>query len=137
MFLAAYDERVKAAAGNAAAAFFRHNPDVLEWSRDRWYVYFKPLREDLQKGEMPPIDFHEIMALVAPRAYLDISGLNDGHRGTQKQRVLMLLTVSEIWQRLGGEDRFAFWVHGKGHSVPPEARELMGTWLTEQLTAPP
>lgn len=136
MFLAAYDDRVKAAAGNAAAAFFRHNPDVLEWSRDRWYVYFKPLREDLMKGEMPPIDFHEIMALVAPRAYLDISGLNDGHRATQKQRVLMLVTVSEIWQRLGAEERFAFWVHGKGHAVPPEARELMGNWLTEQLAAP-
>ena len=136
MFLAAYDDRVKAAAGNAAAAFFRHNPDVLEWSRDRWYVYFKPLREDLIKGEMPPIDFHEIMALVAPRAYLDISGLNDGHRATQKQRVLMLVTVSEIWQRLGAEERFAFWVHGKGHAVPPEARELMGNWLTEQLAAP-
>ncbi|MCA9041032.1 MAG: dienelactone hydrolase family protein, partial [Planctomycetaceae bacterium] len=40
MFLAAYDDRVKAAAGNCAASFFRHNSGVTHWSRDHWYVYF-------------------------------------------------------------------------------------------------
>ncbi len=34
-FLAAYDQRVAAAAGNCSASTFRHNPRVLEWSRDR------------------------------------------------------------------------------------------------------
>ena len=68
-FLAAYDDRIKAAASNCAASFFRHNPRVEAWSRDRWYVYFKPIREGLLRGELPPIDFHEIIALIAPRAF--------------------------------------------------------------------
>ncbi len=133
IFLAAYDERIKAAADNCAAAFFRHNPDVLEWSRDRWYVYFRPIRAGLLEQRMPPIDFHEIMALVAPRAFLDVSALDDGHRGTQRQRVLMLMEVAEIWRVLDADDEFAFFVHGQGHSVPAETRALIYTWLDERL----
>lgn len=133
MFLAAYDDRVKAAVCNCAAAFFRHNPDVLEWSRDRWYVYFKHLRPDLLRGELPAIDFHEIMALVAPRAFLDVSGLNDGRRGTQRQRVLMLMKVMEAYQWEDAEAKFGFFVHGRGHSVAHESRELIYGFLDSEL----
>ena len=58
-FLAAYDERIKASACNCGASFFRHNPRVEAWSRDRWYIYFKPIRKKLLAGALPPIDFHE------------------------------------------------------------------------------
>lgn len=133
MFLAAYDERIKAAAGNCAAAFFRHNPEVLEWSRDRWYVYFKPIRAGLMERQMPPIDFHEIMALTAPRAFLDVSGLNDGYGPTQRQRVLMLLEVARVWEFHERPQDFGFFVHGMGHSVPHETRELIYAWLDVRL----
>lgn len=125
MFLAAYDERVKAAACNCAASFFRHNPRVLDWSRDRWYVYIKHLREGLVRGELPKIDFHHIMALAAPRAYLDVSAVNDGNPGTQRQRVLMLMKVMEVYELEGVPQQFSFFVHGKGHAVPHESRELI------------
>jgi len=66
-FLAAYDERIKAAACNCGASFFRHNPNVEAWARDHWYVYLKHVRPGLLEGRLPPIDFHEIIALIAPR----------------------------------------------------------------------
>ncbi|MGI9428868.1 MAG: dienelactone hydrolase family protein, partial [Bythopirellula sp.] len=72
-FLAAYDDRIRASVCNCGGAFFRHNPKVEAWSRDRWYVYFKPIRHDLLQGQLPPIDFHEIISLIAPRAFLDVS----------------------------------------------------------------
>jgi len=50
IFLAAYDERVKAAACNCGATFFRHNPRVEAWARDHWYVYFKHIRPELLEG---------------------------------------------------------------------------------------
>ena len=31
---------------------------------------YKAIREGLLNKEMPPIDFHEIIALIAPRAFL-------------------------------------------------------------------
>jgi cephalosporin-C deacetylase-like acetyl esterase len=137
IFLAAYDERVKAAACNCAASFFRYNDAVKEWSRDRWYVYFKHIRPGLLEGKLPPIDFHEIMALIAPRALLDISAINDGVEATQRQRVLMNMEVMKAFELEHASDRFAFFVHGKKHSVPEESRELIASWLKSQLHESP
>ena len=133
IFLSAYDTRVKAAVDNCSAAFFRHNSSVTEWSRDRWYVYFKHIRPQLLEGQLPPIDFHEVMALSAPRAFLDVSALNDGPRLTQKQRVLMLLKVADVYELLGVPQNFEFFVHQRGHSMPVETRELMAAFFDAHL----
>lgn len=133
IFLAAYDERLKAAACNCGASFFRHNPGVDNWARDHWYVYFKHLRPGLLKGELPPIDFHEIIALIAPRAFLDVSGLNDGDPLVQRQRVLMLTSVMGVYDLLGASPNFAFFVHGRGHSFAYESRELICGWFDSHL----
>ncbi|MCH9652647.1 MAG: dienelactone hydrolase family protein [Planctomycetes bacterium] len=133
MFLAAYDERVQAAAGNCSASFFRQNLRVEAWARDHWYIYFKHIRPELMEGELPPIDFHEIMALIAPRAFLDLSGLNDGNPLTQRQRILMLLKVMDVYEIEKAPQNFAFFVHGKGHSVAHESRELMYGWMDSNL----
>ncbi len=132
-YLAAYDERIRASVCNCGGSFLRHNPNVEAWARDRWYVYLKPIRPMLLKGELPPIDVHEIIALIAPRAFLDVSGLNDGVPLTQRQRVLMLLKIADVYQLLDKPENFAFFVHGRGHSVPHEARELIYGFLDAHL----
>lgn len=132
-FLAAYDERIKAAAANCAATFFRHNPRAEAWARDRWYVYFKHLRPGLLKGELPPIDFHGIISLIAPRAFMDLSGLNDGNPGTQRQRVLMLTKLMDVWELEQAPQNFSFYVHGRGHSVAHESRQLIYGWMDTHL----
>ncbi len=132
-FLAAYDDRIRAAAANCAATFFRHNPRVEAWSRNRWYVYFKPIREGLLNGEMPPIDMHEIIALIAPRAFLDLSALNDGNPGTQRQRVLMLTKIMDIYELEQAPENFSFYIHGRGHSVAHESRSLMYGFMDAHL----
>lgn len=136
IFLAAYDDRLKVAACNCGASFFRHNPGVDNWSRDRWYVYFQHLRPDLLQGELPSIDFHEIIALIAPRAFLDVSALNDGDPLVQRQRVLMLTSVMGVYELQGASQNFAFFVHGRGHSVAHESRELIYGWLDSHLKLP-
>jgi len=135
-FLAAYDDRIKASACNCGASFFRHTPRVEAWSRDHWYVYFKPIREGLLKGEMPPIDFHEIIALIAPRAFLDLSGLNDGHGPTQRQRLLMLMKIMDVYELEGAPQSFGFYVHGRGHSVAHESRQLIYGFMDTHLKPP-
>ena len=136
IFLAAYDERIKAAACNCGASFFRHNPGVENWARDHWYVYFKHIRSGLLDGRLPPIDFHEIIALIAPRAFLDLSGLNDGYPLTQRQRVLMLTRVMDVYERQEVPQNFAFYVHGRAHSVAHESRQLMYGWMDTHLKPP-
>ncbi len=132
-FLAAYDDRIKVSACNCGAAFFRHNSGVTHWSRDHWYVYFGHIREGLLEGQLPPIDFHEIIALIAPRAFLDVSALNDGNPLTQRQRVLMNIKIMDVYELVEAPDNFAFFVHGRGHSVKHESRQLIYGWLDSHL----
>ena len=136
MFLAAYDERIKAAAGNCGASFFRHNSGVQHWARGHWYVYFKHIRPGLLEGKLPPIDFHEIIALIAPRAYLDVSALNDGAPLTQRQRPLMLMRVMDVYELEEAPQNFAFFVHGRGHSAPHESRAVIYAFLDSHLKPP-
>jgi len=136
IFLAAYDERIRAAACNCGATFFRHNRRVEAWARDHWYVYFKHIRPGLLEGKLPPIDFHEIIALIAPRAFLDLSGLNDGDPLTQRQRILMLVRVMDVYELEKAPQNFAFYVHGRGHSVAHESRQLMYGWMDTHLKPP-
>ncbi|MEZ6076571.1 MAG: hypothetical protein R3C56_13205 [Pirellulaceae bacterium] len=96
----------------------------------------QPIREGLLKAELPPIDFHEIIALIAPRAYLDLSGLNDGHGPTQRQRLLMLMKIMDIYELEEAPQNFAFYVHGRGHSVAHESRQLMYGWMDTHLKPP-
>ncbi|MCF6285724.1 MAG: dienelactone hydrolase family protein, partial [Candidatus Hydrogenedentes bacterium] len=136
IFLAAYDERIKAAASNCAAPSFRHNPGVINWARDHWYTYFKHLRPGLLNNELPPIDFHHMVALVAPRPMLQIVALNDGNPGTQRQRVLMMLSIAKLYDIVEAPENYAFFVHGRGHSVPHETRQLMYGWMDNYLKPP-
>ena len=132
-FLAAYDERIKASACNCGGAFFRHNPRIEAWARNHWYVYFKHIRPGLLQGKLPPIDFHEVIALIAPRAFMDVSGLNDGNPLTQRQRVLMNLKIMDIYELEKAPQNFAFFVHGRGHSVAHESRQLIYGWMDSHL----
>lgn len=135
-FLAAYDERIKAAAGNCSAAFFRHNPGVEHWARNRWYVYFGHVRPMLLAGQLPPIDMHEIIALIAPRPFLDLSGLNDGSPLIQRQRVLMNLAIMSVYELEDAPAHFAFYSHGQGHSIHHDSRMLIYAWLDKHLKPP-
>jgi len=132
-YLAAYDDRLKACVCNCGGSFLRHNPQVEAWARDRWYVYLKPIRPLLLKGELPDIDTHEIIALIAPRAFMDVSALNDGIPLTQRQRTLMLLKIADVYELTGKPENFAFFIHGRGHSVPHESRELIYGFLDTHL----
>ena len=132
-YLAAYDDRLKACVRNCGGSFLRHNPQVEAWARDRWYVYLKPIRPLLLKGELPDIDTHEIIALIAPRAFMDVSALNDGIPLTQRQRALMLLKIADVYELVGKPENFAFFIHGRGHVVPHESRELIYGFLDAHL----
>ncbi len=135
-YLAAYDERIQAAACNCGGSFLRHNTNVEAWARDHWYVYFRHLRPTLLAGKLPPIDVHEIIALIAPRAFLDLFGLNDGRPLTQRQRLLMNAKIMDVYELEGASQNFAFYAHGQGHSVNHDARMLMYAWMDKHLKPP-
>jgi hypothetical protein len=64
---------------------------------------------------------------------MDVSALNDGIPLTQRQRALMLLKIADVYELTGKPENFAFFIHGRGHSVPHESRELIYGFLDTHL----
>ncbi len=136
IFLAAYDTRIAACACSCTAPPFRHNPRLLDWARDKWYSYFRYLRSDFKAGVLPPIDFHQIIALIAPRPFLDVAAINDGDPRVQRQRVLMNLKIMDAYILENALPKVAFYVHSRGHYIPYDARNLIYAWLDLHLKNP-
>ena len=133
IWLAAYDDRVKCAVPSCPAGSFRENPRALEWSRDRWYIYFPQLRDQMLRGEEIACDFHEMMALIAPRPCLELFALNDGDLQMNEHRTTMHLKLGELYHLLGCDAAHAFLVFGDGHSMPDLSRAAIVNWMDRWL----
>ena len=48
----------------------------------------------------------------------------------------MLASVMSVYELLDAPQNFAFFVHGRGHSVEHESRELIYGWLDANLQKP-
>lgn len=133
IWLAAYDERIKCAVPSCAGGSFRENPRPMEWSRDRWYIYFPQLRQQMLKGEQIACDFHEMMALIAPRPCLEFFALNDGDLQMNEHRATLHLKLGELYHLLGCDAAHAFLVFGDGHSMPDLSRVAIVNWMDRWL----
>jgi dienelactone hydrolase len=136
LFLAAMDERIRAAVSSCGVTVWAADPNRLNWSRDQAgrYVHFPKLREYWNTGRQAPVEFHEIMALVAPRAFLNISAVgNDVCFPVFAPFAELYVQVESVYKLLGAEGKFAAHFHSCGHSFGPSPRALAYAWLAEQL----
>lgn len=134
IFLAAYDERIRCAVPSCGGPTVNQNPAPLHWSRDHWYVYQPDLRAKLLKGERIGCDYHEMLALAAPRtAMLDLFALNDGDPAMQAQRAQLHLVVHRLYRLLGREEAHAYLAFGDGHSMPDLTRTALVSWFARWL----
>lgn len=114
LYLAAFDERIRAAVSSEGGIGTRFS----NW-HDPWY-----LGPQIQKADFAR-QHHELLALVAPRAFLLLGGDSaDGQRSWPF--IQAVLPVYALYQ---GPTRVGLFNHRKGHSLPPEAEERLYTWL--------
>ncbi|NRA37320.1 MAG: hypothetical protein HRU15_04215 [Planctomycetes bacterium] len=135
IWLAAYDQRIQVCAPSCAAMTFRENADVISWSRDQWYIYFPQLREQILTGEEIGPDFHEMMALIAPRPLLERFSLDDCDAHCQNHRVMLHLKLRELYRLYDAEQAHTFLVMGDGHSIPDISQQSMLAWMERWLQA--
>ena len=129
IWLAAFDGRIRCAVPSCSGGTFRENPEPLHWSRDYWYIYFPQLRADFLAGRQVRCDFHEMMALIAPRPLMERFALNDGDQTGQEHRVQLHLKVHQLYRLLEAEPAHAFVVFGDGHSMPDLSNASMLSWM--------
>ncbi len=132
-FLAFYDSRIRCAVANCGNTSFRGNSGRMLWSRDEWYIYFPMLRALFLQGKSAPVDFHEIIAGVAPRAFLDISTLDEPAFDGQDCLPSMFLKIHEVYKLYGCPEKFANYMHNAGHGLFHHSTQLAYAWLETWL----
>lgn len=136
IWLAAFDERIKVVSPSCAAMTFREYAQAADhWSREQWYIYFPQLREQLLAGNNIQCDFHEMMALIAPRPLFERFALDDCDPHCQNHRTLLHLKLRELYRLYDAESAHSFLVTGDGHSIPQLSMHGMLCWMERWLQA--
>ncbi|MFC1452719.1 alpha/beta hydrolase family protein [Verrucomicrobiota bacterium] len=117
-FLAAFDDRVKATAASECCIDIRS----CNWDAP-WYLGKEIL------GEEFGLSHHELLALVAPRAFLLVAG--DVSDGPQSRPCIE--AVLPVYKLYGGVPAVGLYNHHAGHTVPPEAMAHITQWFDAYL----
>ncbi|HEX8522967.1 MAG TPA: acetylxylan esterase [Tepidisphaeraceae bacterium] len=133
IFVGAFDERVKAAVSSCGIVpTWAENPKRMNFARDQWYRYVPKLKEPFERGEVP-FDLYELAALMAPRAFLNISGMMDPTYGRNDALGEMGEKLAAVWRVMGKPDAFANLLLGGGHDVPVVSRKAALGWMQQWL----
>ncbi len=119
LYLAAFDERVSVAVSSEGGIGLTFS----NWDAP-WY-----LGEEIRRAGFP-LEHHQVLALVAPRAFLLLGGGDaDGDRSWP-----FIESVLPVYDLLGVPRRAGLLNHGEGHSVPPAAGDRAYEWLGHFLS---
>ncbi len=136
VFIAAADERVKAAVSSCGITSWQCDPLRGNWSRipyDR-YKHFPKLLDYFISGQPVPVDIPEIMAAIAPRYLLNLSAVgNDSCFNIFEPFAEIYYQVERVYKALDAEGHFGCYYHSEQHSFNAPNRALAYAWLQDRL----
>ncbi|HWI58769.1 MAG TPA: prolyl oligopeptidase family serine peptidase [Bacillota bacterium] len=118
LFAMAFDERYQAGVSSEGGIGLTFS----NWEAP-WYLGPKIRQPDFA------LENHQVLALVAPRAFLLIAG--DSADDVRSQA--FLAAVAPVYQLLGAPDHLGWFNHHRGHAYPPEARAKAEAFLDQYL----
>lgn len=122
LYLAAFDERIKAAVASEGGTGFRSTNWDAPW-------YLGPAIRD----ENFLLNHHQLLALIAPRSFLILGG-ESGPGAADGDRSWPLLEAAlPVWRLYGEPTRLGLLNHRQGHSVSPESFSKIAEWLETYL----
>jgi dienelactone hydrolase len=125
-WLAAIDERVKAIVG--IACFTRYT-ELMAHAKGHGIYYYVP-------GLLKHFDTEAILALVAPRPMLQLSGDQD-HNAPPDGVVVLEQKLDHVYGLYGKPANFRSVLYlNTGHEYLPEMRDEMTTWFVKHLSSP-
>jgi len=122
LYAMAFDERYKAGVSSEGGIGLQFS----NWG-DVWYLGPKIKAPGFEREN------HEVLALIAPRAFLLLAGNSADHEGSKA----LVDAVKPIYRLFGAEENLRFFNHGLGHRYPPEARVTAEEFLDRQLKGSP
>lgn len=131
-FLAAFDERIRAAVSSCGFTPLGGGSRPFAWARDSWFVHFPRLAPYLRAG-IAPFDFHEVMAMAAPRALYNYSAAADATFPDIGAIRSAAAQVKEVYGVLGARERFVYQDGPGPHNFPETVRQETYRWLRAEL----
>ena len=99
---------------------------MSNWT-DPWYF------GDKLKPQIPMLEHHQVLALVAPRPFLILGG--DSADGDASWPFTQ--AVLPVYELLGAGDRVGLFNHHGKHNFPKEGRRIAYQWLDHWLRFTP
>ena len=118
LYLAAFDDRIQATVSSEGGI----GTSFSNWDA-QWY-----LGPSIKEPGFE-LEHHELLAMVAPRAFLLIGGDSaDGDRGWP-----FINAALPVYRLTSPLPRMGQYNHRKGHAVPPECEERISQWFNAYL----
>jgi fermentation-respiration switch protein FrsA (DUF1100 family) len=132
MFLAVFDERVKCVVSSCGFCSFPTymKGNLKGWSHDG---YMPRLRtEHGLDPKKVPFDFPEVVAALAPRAFLAVAPLRD-HNFDVGGVKDCIAAARPVYRLLGAEEKLEAFYPDVDHNFPPECQKVAYEWLDRWL----
>ena len=118
LYLAAFDDRIKATVSSEGGIGTKFS----NWDAP-WYLGPTIKQPDFMH------EHHELLALIAPRAFLVVGGESaDGDRGWP-----FIEAALPVYRLTTSRPRLGQYNHRRGHAVPPESEARIFEWLKTYL----
>jgi dienelactone hydrolase len=132
MFTAVFDTRLKAIVSNCGFTSFPryYGGNLKGWTSARYMPRIATIHKN--KPERMPFDFPEVVAALAPRAFLASSPLHDGNFEVSGVKDC-IAAARPVYELLGVKDQLQANYPDCGHTFPPEVRKVAYTFLDRWL----
>jgi hypothetical protein len=132
MFVAVFDERIKCVVSSCG---FNSFPKYMKGNLAGWSHngYMPRIRTHYDlKPERMPFDFTEIVAALAPRAFLACSPTGDSNFEVDGVRDC-IKAATPVYELLGVKEKLSATYPDCGHDFPPEVRKIAYEWMDRWL----
>ncbi|MCC2669732.1 MAG: prolyl oligopeptidase family protein [Armatimonadetes bacterium] len=131
IYTGAFDERIKAMVSNCGFNAFGkyYNGNIAGWSGPR---YMPRIKSDYPTPEKMPFDFHEVVAALAPRAFLAIAPVGDSNFEVSGVKEV-IAAAKPVYQLFRKPERLAALHPDCAHEWPLAMREEAYRWLERWL----
>jgi dienelactone hydrolase len=132
MFTAVFDTRLKAIVSSCGFTSFPkyYNGNLTGWTSPRYMPRIASVYGS--KPEKMPFDFPEVVAALAPRAFLACAPVGDDNFEVSGVKDC-IAAARPVYELLGASEKLAAFYPDCKHDFPPEARKGAYEWLDRWL----
>lgn len=132
LFAMLFEPRISAGVISCGFTTLRRDPTPERWWRMTALIPRLGHYED--HTPQTPLDFHHLLALVAPRALMVVVGLHDSIFPNTGDAPHVMSLVRQVYRRYGAADQLHHWIFNGPHCFPTTARTRSYHMLEEVMS---